>query len=124
MLFTILEDISNTILLFRQWLTAKQFFLIDPRMNPKTDDRPFLACFLMLTQTAVSPLIDSFLIFQMDFVDFSRFSKIYHAPPMHYGVFDLFAHFVEIAEFFRDSQNRVAPLKVLMLIKKKKKIPK
>ena len=90
-------------------------------MNQKTDDRPFLACFLMLTQTAVSPLIDSFLIFQMDFVDFSRFSKIYHAPPMHYGVFDLFAHFVEIAEFFRDSQNRVAPLKVLMLIKKKKK---
>ena len=30
----------------------------------------------------------------MDFVDFSRFSKIYHAPPIRYGIFDLFAHFV------------------------------
>ena len=74
-------------------------------MNRKTDDRPFLAHFLMLTLTAVSPLIDSFLIFQMDFVDFSRFSKIYRAPPIHYGVFDLFAHFVEFVEFFRDSKT-------------------
>ena len=89
-------------------MTAEQFLLIDHRMNRKTDDCPFLARFLMLTLTAVSPLIDSFLIFQMGFIDFSRFSKIYHAPSIHYGVFDLFAHFVEFAEFFRDSQNRVA----------------
>ena len=77
-------------------------------MNRKTDDRPFLARFLMLTLTAVLPLIDCFLIFQIDFVDFSRFSKIYHGPSIHYGVFDLFAHCVEFEEFFRDSQNRIA----------------
>ena len=45
-LLTILVDISNTILLFRQWLTAEQFLLVDHRMNRKTDDRPFLARFL------------------------------------------------------------------------------
>ena len=36
-------------MLFRQWLTAEQFLLIDHRMNWKTDDRPLLARFLMLT---------------------------------------------------------------------------
>ena len=45
-LLTILVDISNTVLLFRQWLTAEQFLLVDHRMNRKTDDRPFLARFL------------------------------------------------------------------------------
>ena len=81
---------------------------LDTRFRLRNSVPPEKVLALGLFRLAVSPLIDSFLILQMDFVDFSRFSKIYHAPPIHYGVFDLFACFVKFAEFFRDSQNRVA----------------
>ena len=104
-------EASSTILLFRQVVDsrAEQFLLIDHRINRK-NWRSSIFGALSHANVNCSFTVDwqIFWYFKWILLISADFQKFIMPPPIHCGVFDLFTHFMEFAEFLRDLQKRVA----------------